>query len=129
MITLEAQVPASADRRDLLFASESFVPGWESFGRPTPTRFQLHYPDGTVFADAVVEQWRNAMAAGPELADAPHRVQATLEQRAAQALETNRTYLALSSPTAAQTAAQVRALTRQVQALIRLNLGVLDGTD
>lgn len=48
---------------------------------------------------------------------------------ALQALATNRTYAALASPTAAQTAAQVKALSRQNNGLIRLLLGLLDGTD
>lgn len=45
------------------------------------------------------------------------------------ALATNRDYVALSSPTAAQTAAQVKALSRQNNRMIRLLLGLLDGTD
>lgn len=54
---------------------------------------------------------------------------ATLRQQAQQALGANRTYIGLASPTAAQTAAQVKALSRQNNALIRLLLGLLDGTD
>lgn len=44
----------------------------------------------------------------------------TLLQRAAQALTNNATYLARQSPTSAQNTAQIQALTRQVNALIRL---------
>lgn len=47
---------------------------------------------------------------------------------AAQALTANRSYVA-STPTAAQTTAQVKALSRQVNGLIRLLLDALDGTD
>lgn len=42
---------------------------------------------------------------------------------------TNRAYVALAGPTAAQTTAQVKALSRQQNGMIRLLLGILDGTD
>ena len=53
----------------------------------------------------------------------------TLTDRAATALQANRDFLALAAPTNAQTLAQVKALTRQNTAIIRLLLGLLDGTD
>lgn len=53
----------------------------------------------------------------------------TLRQRAATALTTNRDFLALPAPTNAQTLTQVRALTRQMNGLIRLTLRDLSGTD
>lgn len=56
---------------------------------------------------------------------------ATLEAKARAAIIANGTYLALAAPTNAQTLAQVRALTRQMTALVRLSLrgGLLDNTD
>lgn len=54
---------------------------------------------------------------------------ATLAERAAAALDANRTYLALTSPTNAQNLAQIRLLTRECTALIRLLLNRLDGTE
>lgn len=54
---------------------------------------------------------------------------ATLQQQIGNALANNIAYLAVGTPTAAQVAAQVRALTRQVTALIRLTSGLLDTTD
>lgn len=53
----------------------------------------------------------------------------TLQSRAAAALASNRTFLALASPTNAQVLAQVQALTKQNTALIRLLLNQFDGTD
>lgn len=53
---------------------------------------------------------------------------ATIGAKLDTALANNATYLALASPTAAQTTAQVKALTRQVSALIRLERRNLDDT-
>jgi len=53
----------------------------------------------------------------------------TIRTQAGSALAGNRTYLALATPTAAQTTAQVRSLTQQIQGVIRLVLGQLDGTN
>jgi len=52
--------------------------------------------------------------------------QETLEQRARTALANNQAYLALAAPTQAQAVAQVAALTRQVDGLIRFLLGQFD---
>ena len=53
----------------------------------------------------------------------------TIRSQAQTAMTGNTTYLALASPTAAQNTAQVKALTRQNNAMIRLLLGLLDGTN
>jgi hypothetical protein len=52
-----------------------------------------------------------------------------LAGKAATAITNNQTFLALATPTPAQAAAQIQALTRQVNALIRVQLGILDATD
>lgn len=53
----------------------------------------------------------------------------TIRTQATQALTDNKTYVAIASPSNAQVAAQVKALSRQVNGLLRLTLGQLDGTD
>lgn len=52
-----------------------------------------------------------------------------LNEKVATALATNDRYLATVAPTRAQDTAQVKALTQQVSALIRLATGALDTTD
>lgn len=51
-----------------------------------------------------------------------------LQARLLAALAANQTFLARTSPTAAQVAAQAKALTVQANAMIRLALGALDST-
>jgi hypothetical protein len=55
--------------------------------------------------------------------------EATLRTQAFAALAANRTALAVATPTNAQLIGQVKALTRQNNALIRLALNLLDGPD
>lgn len=55
--------------------------------------------------------------------------EATIRSQADAALQGNRDFLALDPPTNAQVLAQVRALTRQNNGLIRLVLRRLDGID
>jgi hypothetical protein len=55
--------------------------------------------------------------------------EAAIRNAARNALATNRTYVDLASPTAAQTTAQVKALSRQNNGLIRLLLGLFDAAD
>lgn len=56
--------------------------------------------------------------------------EATLRDRARNAIAGNNTYLALPQPpTNAENLAQLRRLTRECSALIRLTLGALDTTD
>ena len=52
----------------------------------------------------------------------------TLRDKATTALTANATYLALASPSTAQNTAQIKSLTRQVNAVIRLVNNALDST-
>lgn len=54
---------------------------------------------------------------------------ATIEQQAISALTANRSFVAIATPTNAQNAAQIKALSRQVNGLIRMVFARLDGTD
>ena len=53
---------------------------------------------------------------------------AALVAKATTALDANATYLARTAPTTAQNTAQIKALTRQVNALIKLTVNDLDST-
>lgn len=52
-----------------------------------------------------------------------------LQVRLQQAIAANSTYIALASPTVAQNTAQLKAISRQVQALLRMRLGQFDSVD
>jgi hypothetical protein len=52
-----------------------------------------------------------------------------LRDKAKQSLATNNAYLKLATPTAAETATQIKRLTRQSSTLIRMLLDGLDDTD
>jgi hypothetical protein len=53
----------------------------------------------------------------------------TIESQVAAAITANKAYVALASPTNAQTTAQVKALSRQLNGVMRLLTGQLDATD
>lgn len=71
----------------------------------------------------------NAAAAAADAAESEQVNESTLKQQASQAWSSNKDYLALATPTNAQVAAQVKALTRQMNGVIRLVTRRLDGTD
>lgn len=79
---------------------------------------------------AAVKKARADRRAAAKTAAAPRVQHATdLRTKLLAAMNANQTYIGLSSPTAAQTTAEVKLLARQVNALIRLQLGKLDSTD
>jgi hypothetical protein len=72
----------------------------------------------------------NNVVSTDNIADDPREVNAsTLEQRLRDAIASNRDYNNLAAPTVAQTNAQVKSLTRQMNALIRLTYRMMEGTD
>lgn len=77
---------------------------------------------------AVERGWLTAEQVSPAARTALANA-ATIRAQANTALINNRSFLALASPTNAQTLNQVKALTRQNQGLIRLALQLLDGTE
>ncbi|HTR71908.1 MAG TPA: hypothetical protein VMH41_16990 [Mycobacteriales bacterium] len=76
--------------------------------------------------DATAQQVAALPDPGPNPVIAQQANAATLRSRAAFALANNATYLGIASPTQGQAIAQVAALTRQTDGIIRLLLGALD---
>lgn len=84
-------------------------------------------------APATLTAWRSAVTGytvthptADETAATAAANQATVSGHMTTALTGNDTYIALASPSTVQNTAQIKALTRQVDALIRLALGQLD---
>lgn len=84
--------------------------------------------DGAVIEQRPLTPEEAAWIADADAADARNANDVAIRDAVAAALTADRAYLALPAPTAAQTAAQVKALTRQVVSLARLTLGLLDAT-
>lgn len=82
-------------------------------------------------ATETVQEFQNGVLVNEYTVTIPDSVanERTLRDRASTALANNRDFLAITTPTNAQVVAQVKALTRQVQALIRLQIQDMSGTD
>lgn len=70
-----------------------------------------------------------ALLAAHDTAAASSSNETTIRAQALAALTTNRTYTALASPSTAQNTAQIKALSQQHNAIIRMLLGLFDGTN
>ena len=92
-------------------------PTYKTYDHPLIPNGQIA-DDGTVLVYDTVDTDDPALAANRE----------TIRAAARAALDANHTYLA-GTPTNTQALAQVDKLTRQVNALIRLAVGALDGTE
>lgn len=81
-------------------------------------------PDTTM----TIETYKDGVLIATSTRDLPPEqiAAATIRERAVAGLTANATYLALAAPTNAQVAAQVKALTKECNGLIRLLLGRLD---
>lgn len=98
--------------------------------RPADTATTTHDHSVELVAGVPTVTWTERAKTSEEQASQTQQAnRTTIEDQARTALTNNRTYLALASPTNAQNLAQIRALTRQNNGLIRLLLGQLDGTD
>lgn len=111
-------------------ARETFLSGvirerWDYSTR----RYRRFAANGAVEEERPFTADEEALALAEEAEEVREGNDRTIRQRAQSALADNRTFLALGSPTNAQTLAQVRRLTQQNVALIRLALDQLDGTD
>jgi hypothetical protein len=106
--------PAHPSQGRILFADDttSTVTTWNDAGTLLATRPYTPAETAQVAAEAA-EQNRIAN-------------KLTIEDRAALALASNETYLAIASPSNAQNAAQIKLLTRECQGLIRLAIKALD---
>ena len=86
-------------------------------------------PDGQLSVEFAVDLPASEAAAVRRRIQSRNANEEELRRLAEVALTNNRTYLAIPTPTQAQAGAQVAALTRQNNGIIRQLLGLLDGTD
>lgn len=74
--------------------------------------------------------WTQRPMTADELANSTAQTnRTTIQQQAKNALANNRTFLGIATPNNAQALAQIQALTRQNQGIIRLLLNQLDATN
>lgn len=106
--------------------------GWvvvNETARPADTATTYHQQSYALVGGVPTTVWTpTPKTAEQQAADTAATNGATIRTQAATALDTNATYLAIAAPTNAQIAAQVKALTRQSNGLIRLTIGQLDST-
>lgn len=90
-----------------------------------PTQIIVTHPSVTSANTAAIQTLINAYVFDPNWAGG---IQGFLLSKAASAISGNVTFLAIASPTTAQVTAQMKALTRQIDVLMRLAANQLDST-
>lgn len=117
------------DRDPAILATLGWLPVTQT-PRPADTDTTTHDYSVTLVGGVPTETWTERPKTQAELDAATAATnEAALISAARGAIAGNKTFLALASPTNAQTLAQVKALTRQMNALIRLQVrDLLDTT-
>jgi hypothetical protein len=131
----ELQVRGGGTRlwSDYITSAELAECGWfavVTVAQPADTPTQTSDRSITVVAGKPTETWTVRNKTQGELDSARDQANnATIRSQATTALDNNRTYLAVGAPTNIQVVAQLRAVTQQMNGVIRLVLGKLDGTN
>ena len=103
---------------------------YESLDNGQTLYWHVSLDDSTLYTVSAIDA-ASAITAAQAVQTAAQQLvtnQQTLQSRAQAALTANATFLALPSPTAAQTLAQVQTVTKECSALIRLALNLFDST-
>lgn len=92
----------------------------------SPTQIVVTHPAVTEANRTAIQSLINAYVYDPAWNNVAYGNLGALETRATKALTVNASFLALGSPTNAQVLAQVRALTRECNAIIRILTDAVD---
>lgn len=111
------------------YAAAGWLPVTE-VPKPADTDTDTHDRSVELFGGVPTVVWTQRPWSADELTARTEQVnRETIEAQAITALTNNTDYLAIPTPTQAQAIAQVEALTRQNNKIIRLILGRLEGTE